>query len=337
MTRLEQLTFSMIQDCVDAIIAKTLTGAIVSWNTAAEQIFGYKEREVLGHSIMLLVPPEKQQEEVEILERLNRGEGIHDLATVRMHKNGTRIPVMLTISPIRDDAGHVIGAAKIARVMRESTLTQSQLQSLAFHDSLTGASNRTQLADRLVQAMRREERSHQYGGVLFVDLDNFKKVNDSAGHLAGDKVLVACAQRMRSVLRECDTVARWGGDEFVVMVEDLDQDISRSLDIMRKIAAKLLNELRKPYEVDDKVFTCPPSIGACLFRGIGQSTDAVIQRADQAMYTAKLAGKNSIHIDERPPDELVAMVAARPTAGETVSPLEHRATHPRQSVSTTSG
>lgn len=311
MTRLEQLAYSMIHDCVDAIIAKTLTGAIVSWNAAAEEIFGYSEHEVLGHSIMLLVPQDKTDEEVDILERLNRGERIQDFATTRVHKNGARIPVVLSISPIRDDVGNVIGAAEIARVAHETTLTQSQLLSLAFHDPLTGIANRAQLTDRLVQAMRRAERSRLYGGILFVDLDNFKRVNDTAGHLAGDKVLVACSQRMTAVLRECDTVARWGGDEFVVMIEDLDQDLARSLDIVRKIALKLLNVLRKPYEVDGMIFGCPPSIGACLFRGIAQPTETVIQRADEAMYHAKLAGKNSIHVDENPPQDFIDIVAAK--------------------------
>ncbi len=311
MTRLEQLTYSMIHDCVDAIIAKTLTGAIVSWNTAAEVIFGYSEREVLGHSIMLLVPQDKVDEEIEILQRLTRGEGIHDLATIRVRKDGTRIPVILTISPIRDEAGNVIGAAKIARVAHETALVQSQLQSLAYHDPLTGMSNRTQLTDRLTQAMRRDERSRHYGAILFVDLDNFKLVNDTAGHLAGDQVLVACSQRMTSVLRECDTVARWGGDEFVVMVEDLDQDLDSALDVLRKISIKLLNALRKPYEVDDRIFRCTPSIGACLFRGIAQPIDLVLQRADQAMYRAKLAGRNSVHIDETPPQDFIDVVLAR--------------------------
>ncbi len=308
MTRLEQLAYSMIHDCVDAIIAKTLTGTIVSWNAAAEEIFGYSERETLGHSIMLLVPPDRADEEIEILERLNRGERIQDFATVRVHKNGSRIPVILTISPIRDDAGNVIGAAKIARVASDTTLSRSQLQSLAFHDPLTGASNRTQLVDRLMQAMRRNERSRQHGAVLFIDLDNFKDVNDTAGHLAGDKVLMACAQRMQSVLRECDTVARWGGDEFIVMIEALDPDTDRSLDIVRKISLKLLNVLRKPYEVDDRMFGCPPSIGACLFRGIAQPIDVVIQRADHAMYHAKLAGKNFMHIDETDPEDFIDAV-----------------------------
>jgi diguanylate cyclase (GGDEF)-like protein/PAS domain S-box-containing protein len=311
MTRLEKLAYSMIHDCVDAIIAKTVTGAIVSWNAAAEEIFGYSEREMLGHSIMLLVPQDKADEEVEILERLNRGERIHDFATIRLHRNGSRIPVSLAISPIRDDVGNVIGAATIVRAAHETTLTESQLQSLAYQDPLTGMSNRNQLTDRLAQAMRRDQRSRRYGGVLFVDLDNFKVVNDTAGHLVGDKVLVACSRRMKSVLRECDTVARWGGDEFVVMVEDLDQDLGRSLDIVRKISLKLLDVLCKPYEVEGMTFGCPASIGVCLFRGVAQPIEIVIQRADQAMYCAKLAGKNAIHIDENPPEDFIHIASEK--------------------------
>jgi GGDEF domain-containing protein len=95
------------------------------------------------------------------------------------------------------------------------------------------------------------------------------------------------------------------------MAEDLDQDLDRSLDIVRKLSLKLLNVLRKPYEVDGMTFVCPPSIGACLFRGLAQPIETVIQRADQAMYQAKLAGKNSIHVDEKPPDDFIDIVAAK--------------------------
>lgn len=311
MTRIDRLTYSIIHDCIDAIIAKTMTGAIVSWNTAAEQLFGYTEGEAVGRSIAMLVPPDKSGEELEILARLGGGERIQDYATVRLHKDGSRIPVLLTISPIYDSAGNVIGASKIVRVANEALAKQNELQALAYRDQLTGISNRAHLIDRLGHVMRRDERSHRYGGVLFVDLDNFKRVNDTAGHLAGDKVLVTCAQRMQATVRECDTVARWGGDEFVVMVEDLDQDLNRALEIVRKIANKLLMALRKPYDIDNKIFECSPSIGACLFRGVSQPIDIVIQHADQAMYRAKLAGKNAIHIDERKPHDAVDDVSSR--------------------------
>ncbi|MGC3982943.1 MAG: diguanylate cyclase [Steroidobacteraceae bacterium] len=311
MTRLDRLAHSMIHDCVDAIVAKTLTGTIVAWNAAAEQLFGYTEREALGHSIMMLVPQDKAIEESEVLARLARGERMQDFTTCRLHKNGNRISVMLTISPIHDGSGNVIGAAVMVRPASQEDAKQKELQALAYRDQLTGVSNRVQLLDRLTQAMRRDERSHNYGGILFVDLDNFKVVNDTAGHAAGDRVLVACAQRMQAVLRQCDTVARWGGDEFVVMIEDLGQDFGRSLEIMQKIANKLLQALRRPYDVNGAAFNCSPSIGASLFRGVSQPLDLVIHNADKAMYRAKLAGKNAIHIDAQQPPEMVSDV---PTA-----------------------
>lgn len=220
MSRIAQLTHSMIHDCVDAMIAKTLTGTIVSWNSAAERMFGYTVQETLGHTILTIVPPELVGEETAILDRLAQGQSIQDLRTLRLHKNGQRVPVTMTISPLRDRAGEVIGASTIVRRPLNIADSQPELLRLAYQDPLTSLSNRTHLLDRLEQTMRRNDRTHQYGAVIFIDLDNFKQVNDSAGHAAGDRVLIKCARRMQATLREYDTVARWGGDEFVIMIED---------------------------------------------------------------------------------------------------------------------
>lgn len=303
MSRLAQLTHSIIHDCVDGMIAKTLTGTIVSWNSAAERMFGYTAQEMLGHSILTIVPPELAGEESAILDRLAQGHGIQDLQTTRLHKNGQRIAVTMTISPLRDRSGEVIGASTIVRQPMSAADTQPELLRLAYQDPLTSLSNRTHLLDRLEQTMRRDQRTGQYGAIFFIDLDNFKRVNDSAGHAAGDQVLIKCARRMQAVVREYDTVARWGGDEFVIMVEDLDADFDISIDRTRSIAAKLLLALRKPYTYKGKNFSCHPSIGVTCFRGVMQPVQQVIDAADQAMYQAKLAGKNCVHINGNKPND----------------------------------
>lgn len=299
MSRLSQLSYSMIHDCVDAMIAKTLAGTIVSWNAAAETLFGYTEQEALGHSISFIVPPELVGEEAAILDRLAQGQRVQDLHTHRMNKGGHRIAVTMTISPLRDRDGQVIGASTIVRERASIADNQPDLLRLAYQDPLTSVSNRTHLLDRLEQAMRRNERSHHFGAVLFIDLDNFKQVNDSASHAAGDCVLIKCARRMQSVLREYDTVARWGGDEFVALIDELDTDFNTSTEKARSIAHKLLDILRKPYTYKSQNFICNPSIGVACFRGVVQPIQRVIDAADQAMYQAKLAGKNDVHVDHR--------------------------------------
>ncbi|MGE0116143.1 MAG: diguanylate cyclase [Steroidobacteraceae bacterium] len=307
-TRLEQLAHSMVQDCIDPIISKTITGAIVSWNRAAEKMFGYAAEEVLGRSIMILVPPERNSEELMILEKLGRGEVIRDLHTFRRHKNGQSIPVTLTISPLFDLSGNVIGACKMVRPRIAESMPNEELLKLAFMDSLTGLSNRAHLLDRLTHAMCRDERTYQHGGVLLIDLDNFKTVNDTAGHLAGDKLLIQCAKRIRSIFREIDTVARWGGDEFVVLIEDLPKDAMTALGRLEDVSRKLLMALRRPYSVNAVEYNCSPSIGACLFRGVSLPVEDVIHQADRAMYKAKSSGKNSFYIDgDRPSDTLDAI------------------------------
>lgn len=299
MSRLSQLTYSMIHDCVDAMIAKTLAGTIVSWNSAAERLFGYTEQEALGHSILFIVPPELMGEESAVLDRLAQGQRVEDLHTHRFNRDGQRIPVTMTISPLRDRDGQVIGASSIVRERASLADNQPELLRLAYQDPLTSVSNRTHLLDRLEQAMRRTERTQHFGALIFVDLDNFKQVNDTASHAAGDRVLVKCARRMQSVLREYDTVGRWGGDEFVALIEELDTDFNASLDKARNIATKLLRVLRKPYAYKGQNFVCNPSIGVSCFRGVVMPQQRVIDAADHAMYQAKLAGKNDVRVDRR--------------------------------------
>ncbi len=303
MSRITQLTHSMIHDCVDAMIAKTLTGTIVSWNSAAERIFGYSPQEAVGRSILTIVPQELAGEEAAILDRLALGQCIQDLRTARLRKDGQRIDVAMTISPLRDRAGEVIGASSIIRQPLHMNDRALELLRLAYQDPLTSLSNRTHLLDRLDQTMRRHERTGHYGAVLFIDLDNFKQVNDSAGHAAGDRVLIKCARRMQAALREYDTVARWGGDEFVIMIEDLDTDHTLCLNKARNIAAKLQKALRKPYAYKGNQFICHASIGVKSFRGVEHPLQQVIEAADQAMYQAKLSGKNCLHINFDQPND----------------------------------
>jgi diguanylate cyclase (GGDEF)-like protein/PAS domain S-box-containing protein len=190
----------------------------------------------------------------------------------------------------------------------ERKSTQKEIQRLAFYDELTKLPNRRLLIDRLTQVIVASKRSGFYGALIFLDLDNFKSLNDEHGHVAGDLLLIEVAGRLRSCVREMDTVARFGGDEFVVMLSELDADKKASTEQTRHVAEKLLASLSAPYLLTichgalpkTRVeHHCTASIGVALFIGHECSLDDILRWADTAMYQAKDAGKNQIAFYEK--------------------------------------
>lgn len=183
-----------------------------------------------------------------------------------------------------------------------------QLRQLAFYDPLTHLPNRRLLQDRLSNAFAASKRSERYGAILFLDLDNFKPLNDKFGHAVGDLLLIEASRRITSCLREIDTVARFGGDEFVVMLSELDLDERKSIDIAMLIAEKILAALSAPYQLIYQQegqqstlisHSCSASIGANLFQSYSTSPEDALAGADGAMYIAKQQGRNSIHFNTR--------------------------------------
>lgn len=190
---------------------------------------------------------------------------------------------------------------------------ESQIRSLAYHDSLTQLPNRVLMRDRLKQALASHKRLPRYGALMFLDLDHFKPVNDAHGHIAGDLVLIEVAQRLMRCVRETDTVARFGGDEFVVMLADLHEDRPTSLAQARNVADKVLRSLSEPYylnlpqedgSVRHVMHECGASIGLLLFHSEAGSEDRLLQRADSAMYRAKEAGRQTIVLAEPQPGDM---------------------------------
>ena len=206
---------------------------------------------------------------------------------------------------------HVIGKADLAqrRVygffqdVTERKQMEEQVRHLALHDTLTHLPNRRMLNDRLSQTMAASQRSGRFGAVMVLDLDNFKPINDLHGHLVGDLLLLEVAQRLIHCVREVDTVARFGGDEFVVLLGELDTDLAISTTEARAIAEKIRLALAqtyvltvtKPDQADTTVtHRCTASIGVLMFLGHGVHQDALLKWADAAMYQAKAAGRNSV-------------------------------------------
>ncbi len=168
-----------------------------------------------------------------------------------------------------------------------------EIERLAFYDALTQLPNRRLLLDRLHRLVLSSQRTHQHGALLFIDLDNFKDLNDTLGHDMGDQLLIQVARRLVCSVRECDTVARFGGDEFVILLEGLDTDTDHAARQAEAVARKLLLALNTPFELAGQQHYSTPSIGLTLFGQERQSVDELLKRADLAMYEAKAAGRNT--------------------------------------------
>lgn len=194
------------------------------------------------------------------------------------------------------------------RVRAERTAAEQRIEHLAFYDPLTELPNRRLLLDRLHQAMSSSARSRLLGALLFIDLDNFKILNDTCGHDVGDHLLIEVAHRLTTCVRSGDTISRLGGDEFVVMLESLSENPPEAAARAKAIGEKILSTLSQSYVINDRVHHSTPSIGAALFMGNDDSVDTLLKQADIAMYQAKAAGRNTLRFFD--PD-MQATLAAR--------------------------
>jgi diguanylate cyclase (GGDEF)-like protein/PAS domain S-box-containing protein len=221
-------------------------------------------------------------------------------------QDGTGFAVSMTVTPIVED-GQQIGVVVVFQDITERKRAQAEIHRLAFHDALTQLPNRRLLNDRLVQSMAACTRSAQHGALLFLDLDNFKPLNDAHGHDVGDMLLQEVARRLTLCVRQIDTVARFGGDEFVVVLGELDAGLDAARLQATLVAAKIRHALEQPYELtvahDEGADThvqhrCTSSIGIAMFPDPLDTADDILKRADTAMYQAKACGRNAVRVHE---------------------------------------
>ncbi|MFZ1500878.1 MAG: EAL domain-containing protein, partial [Giesbergeria sp.] len=200
----------------------------------------------------------------------------------------------LSGEPIFDAEGLFTGYRGVARDITERKRAEAEIQRLAFYDDLTGLPNRRLLVDRLNQVMVQCARFGTHGALLFLDLDNFKDINDTLGHEWGDRLLREVGQRLTEGLRATDTVARLGGDEFVVVLQGLGGSQTQAAQEVETVALKILARLNQPYEIEERSIHSTPSIGITLFEGSPCSAQELLKRADIAMYEAKAQGRNTV-------------------------------------------
>jgi diguanylate cyclase (GGDEF)-like protein/PAS domain S-box-containing protein len=271
-----------VESSHDAIISKDLNGIITNWNAGAERLFGYRASEIVGCSIFGLIPPDRLEEESRIMSLVKRGILTEHFETVRLGKGNKPIDVSITISPIRDSAGNIIGASKIARDITQRKESEARIHYLAHYDSLTGLANRALLSDRLKESVANAARYSYRFALLFIDLDRFKRVNDSLGHEIGDQLLKSVAKRMQSSVRGTDTISRVGGDEFIVLLSQIP-----SPDVPAKTAEKLVNVLSEPYKIEEHDVVVTASVGVSIYPDDGKDAESLMRKADASMYSAK--------------------------------------------------
>ncbi len=299
----------LTEDALD-VIWKTDRDLRLSYiSPADERLRGYKAQEMLGRSVFELFSDEGAatvkalMRQAQATEQAGKPTGFLSFEVQHRCSDGRLLWGEVRSKPERDAQGTITGYHGITREITERKQLEDQVRQLAFYDPLTQLPNRRLLNDRLVQALGASKRSGCYGALMFLDLDNFKALNDAWGHAVGDLLLIEVARRLKSCVREVDTVARLGGDEFVVMLAELSPGHAPSLARSCSVAEKIRLSLSEPYALatpqegrSDGVVAhrCSASIGVVVFLGNEASQDEVLKWADAAMYQAKDAGRNSV-------------------------------------------
>jgi diguanylate cyclase (GGDEF)-like protein/PAS domain S-box-containing protein len=292
-----------LQDVSQAVVITDCDQNIISSNDAHAAITGYSKQEIVGLNSRILQGPQTDPMAVDAIRLALQNDAPFSGEILNYRKNRTPFWNDLTISPMRDSDGQVTHYVGVMRDVTERKTTEGNVRQLAFFDTLTNLPNRRLLNDRLTQAMAVSKRSAFYGAVMFLDLDNFKQLNDTHGHAAGDLLLIEVANRLRQCVREVDTLARFGGDEFVVVLSELDSDLGESSTQAAAIAEKIRSAVSLPYhlrlkhagELDILVeHSCTVSMGVAMFINQEASEEDLLKWADTAMYQAKNAGRNVV-------------------------------------------
>lgn len=256
-------------------------------NSRLVELLGYDEREMGGRSLLDFVEPDTREEVRENLQRQMRG--VSGACDVKFrHSDGTERWTIVNASPLNDDDGQCYGLLSMVTDITERKRYEEQLKELAHYDPLTHLPNRLLMNERLSHAMERARRSKRQVAVIFFDLDRFVNINDSLGHDFGDRLLCAFAERLTSLTRKEDTIARVGGDEFVMVMEDVKNPQSIAL-----VAQKLINAIAAPFSLDEHELYLSVSVGVSMFPRDGEDAATLLKKADTAMYRSKEEGLNT--------------------------------------------
>ena len=272
---------------MDAVCVVDKNGDFVFVSAAFEDIFGYAPEEVIGKPMIDHVYPDDGEVTLNVVAGLLNGNLLPRFENRWIRKDGSIIHVLWSARWSEDHQFRIA----IAHDITERKLMEQQLHYIAGHDPLTGLPNRALFFGRLQTSLALAKREGSHLSVLFIDIDGFKHVNDNYGHLIGDKLLESIAQRLGACVRRSDTVGRFGGDEFVVVLNSIDMFADVLL-----IAETIRAELERPYQLDHHNLQLSPSIGVARYPDDGDDEQQLLKHADQAMYKAKNAGGNRVEI-----------------------------------------
>ena len=277
----------------DAVISTDFRGRVTFLNAIAEKLTGWPQSDARGRpleEVFSLVDSTSREPVLSpAMQAIIENEKVMlDTQKVLIRRDGAEIAVHDSTTPIHDEQGGVVGAVLVAQDVTAAREEADRLVRLARYDPLTGLPNRTLLRDRLTQAIERAHRHQGSVAVLFIDLDGFKLVNDHEGHAMGDELLQHVADRLAGCIRASDTICRYGGDEFIVMLADI-----LTADDAAVCGAKILNSINIPFRVSTAEVKIGASIGIASYPLDAKDPEALIKRADAAMYQAKADGRNT--------------------------------------------
>jgi diguanylate cyclase (GGDEF)-like protein/PAS domain S-box-containing protein len=279
-----------ILNCATVGIAIVEDGRIIRANSELESMFGYPSGRIEGLQIVALHAVDDGEAWLSTVISAIASRGLHDCDVTCRRRDGSSFWCRLAVRPF-DQAGAANATIWVVQDISDRKQKEQAIEHAALHDTLTGLPNRALLSDRLQQTIERASRANGRFGVLFVDLDRFKMVNDTIGHDGGDELLRVVAQRLRHRVRATDTVARQGGDEFIVMLPEV-----RALIDVERVAENLLAEIAKPIAIFGNDYVVTGSVGISLYPDHGSDAQALLRNADAAMYRAKELGKNTYRV-----------------------------------------
>ena len=280
---------AILNKAADAILTVDGAGLLMSANAAAGRLFGYAPDNMTALPLDRLIPVgvgDAAGLDAPGLLRMIACGVTHEYELTGWRSDGNEFPLAMSVSEVELPDEHLFVA--ILHDLTEQQLAQERIHRLAHHDTLTGLDNRLSLNLRLDQLLAQTRRAHGNAAVLFIDLDHFKKINDTHGHQTGDLLLVAVAQRLQELLREVDTIARLGGDEFIVVTSG-----SVTPDEASNIAVRIVDSLGAPYQLQGKTVHSGASVGVAMFPSDGEDGSTLLRHADTAMYVAKSQGRGN--------------------------------------------
>jgi diguanylate cyclase (GGDEF)-like protein/PAS domain S-box-containing protein len=282
----------LLDKAQDAIFVQAMDGRILYWNKSAERLYGWTAEEVTGRLVKDIFHDSFADMNQSIASVLQHGEWAGELS--QYHRDGTPLIVESRCTLVSSEEGKPASILAINTDITDRKSAEARIQRLAYYDVLTGLPNRLLMRERLDKALATTFRDGSRGAILFIDLDDFKTLNDTSGHGIGDLLLQQVALRLASCIRKTDTVARFGGDEFVVMLEGLSDDATIASAEAKAVGDGILGAFFQPYQVGSYEYAGTTGIGITLFQGRSATADDLLKRADLAMYRAKAQGKNSM-------------------------------------------